>query len=287
MSAPAVLVAGCGYVGLALARRLHAAGWRVTGCTHSPDSAAALASEPFPVLACDITDGEAIAASFAGTAPWRAVVHCASSGRGGADQYRRVYLGGTGALLYALRPEQFIFTGSTSVYAQIEGEFVTETSPAEPVRETGLILREAEELAVASGGTVARLAGIYGPARSALLRKFLAGESVIEGDGQRWINQIHRDDAAAALHHLIDRQAPGIFNVADDEPLTQRALLTNLAAHFDMPLPPAGPIDTNRKRGWTHKRVLNGKLRLLGWEPMYPSFLHALREHGSALAAPG
>ena len=124
------------------------------------------------------------------------------------------------------------------------------------------------------GGTVARLAGIYGTGRSNLLRKFLGGEAVIEGDGGRWLNQIHRDDAAAALFRLAQSDAPpGVYNVADDHPVTQLDLYTALAASFDRALPPSGPVDLDRKRGWTSKRVANGRLRALGWQPAHPSFL--------------
>ena len=98
-------------------------------------------------------------------------------------------------LLDAFRPRRTVYTGSTSVYAQTDGAWVDESSPAEPDRETGHILRETEAIVLAAhGGTVARLAGIYGPGRSVLLRKFLASEAVIEGDGLRWLNQIQRDD---------------------------------------------------------------------------------------------
>ncbi len=168
-----------------------------------------------------------------------------------------------------------VYTGSTSVYAQTDGAWVDESSPAEPDRETGRILRETEGVVLAaSGGTVARLAGIYGPGRSALLKKFLAGEAVVEGDGLRWLNQIHRDDAAAALFRLVQPDAPpGVYNVADDTPLTQRDLYHALAELHGLPVPPSGPIDLNRKRGWTSKRVRNARLRALGWRPVFPSFL--------------
>src|SRR5215207_4385242 len=45
---PRVVIAGCGFVGLQTARLFHAAGWSVLGCTHSPESAAALSGEAFP-----------------------------------------------------------------------------------------------------------------------------------------------------------------------------------------------------------------------------------------------
>ncbi len=273
-------IAGCGFTGLATARLLHARGWRVLGGTHSRESAEALAGEAFPVIACDITDRAAISR----LPPVDAVIHCASSGRGGVEQYRAVYLEGARALGETLTPKQFIFTSSTSVYAQTDGSIVTEDSVAEPDRETGRILRETEDLIVARGGCVARLAGIYGPARSVLLKKFFSGEAVIEGDGARVINQVHRDDIATALAYLLEANARGIFNVSDDEPMSQRAVYEWLAAHFQKPLPPSGPIDPNRKRGWTSKRVSNAKLRALGWVPRFPSFRDAVANDPTLLA---
>ena len=281
---PRVLIAGCGFVGLATARVMHGAGWEVLGCTHSEESAHALAAEPFAVRPADLTDPAALET----LADWRgceAIIHCASSGRGGAEVYRAVYLGGARNLLTVLAPQRLLFTSSTSVYAQNDGAWVTEESPAEPDRETGRILLETEDLVLAAGGCVARLAGIYGPGRSVLLKKFLAGEAVIEGDGTRWINQIHRDDIATALALLVERRATGLFNASDDTPMTQREIYTWLATHFARPLPPTGPIDANRKRGVTSKRVSNARLRTLGWAPRYPSFRNALEGDPPLLAA--
>lgn len=284
MSSPRVFIAGCGFVGLATARLFHAAGWEVICGTHSAESAAALTGEPFHVVACDISNREAVTALGKELGQLDAVVHCASSGRGGADSYRQVYLEGAGNLATGLSPRVLLFTSSTSVYAQVGGEVVTEESAAEPDRETGRILRETEEFVLAQRGIVARLAGIYGPGRSVLLKKFFTGEAVIEGDGSRWINQVHRDDIASALLALVQASVSGVFNVSDDTPISQRALYEWLAKRFDRPVPPTGPIDTNRKRGWTHKRVSNAKLRALGWQPRFPSFFDAV-EHDPALVA--
>jgi len=269
-----VLIAGCGYVGQATARLLHARGWDVLGATHSVQSAAALAAEPYRVVTCNITDRADVAA----LPSVKAVIHCASSGRGGVDEYRRVYLEGTQILLNVLAPRQFIFASSTSVYAQVGGEIVCEESAAMPERETGRILREAEEFVLAHGGTVARLAGIYGPGRSVLLGKFFSGEALIEGNGGRFINQVHREDIASAFVLLLESGARGIFNVCDDEPLTQRTVYEWLAQRFDRALPPSAAIDLNRKRGWTNKRVSNARLRALGWTPRYPSFREAIEQ---------
>lgn len=270
-----VLIAGCGFVGLATARLFAECGWEVIGGTHSEDSAAKLAEERFRVISCDISDRASVEARAA-FGPFDAVVHCASSGRGGAEEYRRVYLEGARNLSAVFAPAPLLFTSSTSVYAQTDGGWVTEESPAEPARETGRLLRETEELVVAQNGIVTRLAGIYGPGRSVLLRKFFDGTAMIEGDGAKWINQAHRDDIASAIVHLIEARALGIFNVNDDVPLAQRELYAWLAERFAQPLPPSGPIDLNRKRGWTNKRVSNAKLRALGWAPRFPSFFDAV-----------
>jgi len=215
------------------------------------------------------------------------ILHCASSGRGGPDAYRSVYLEGCRNLLHTFPESPLLFTSSTSVYAQTDGSEVTEESPAEPDRETGKILRETEDLVLAHGGTVARLAGIYGPGRSVLLKKFLTGEAVIEEDGRRFLNQIHRDDAARALLHLSSSQLSTLnsqlFNLSDSHPLTQLEAYTGLARIFGRPLPPSGPRDLNRKRGWTHKRVSNAKLRATGWEPRFPCFLDVAEDLASTL----
>jgi nucleoside-diphosphate-sugar epimerase len=277
-----VIIAGCGYLGLEIARNLHASKWEVIGLTHSEQSASALTDEPFLVVPCDISNRAAVenfAAEMGGEPA--AVIHCASSGKGDATKYREVYLGGATNLCEGLRPLRFIFCSSTSVYAQLDGDWVTENSPAAPGRDTGKVLRETEEYTLAAGGIVARLAGIYGPGRSVLLRKFFSGEAVIEGDGRRWVNQIHRDDGASALAMLAEYGSPGIYNVADDRPSPQFEIYDWLATRFKMERPPFGPVDVNRKRGVTNKCVSNTKLRGLGWKPRYPSFYDAVESDPS------
>lgn len=280
-----VVVLGCGFVGARAARLFVAAGWEVTGVTRSAESAAGLAGEPFRVLPCDITDAEQLAGvkELQGA---DAVISAVSAGRGGEETYRAVYLKGLENAIARLDPGRVLFVSSTSVYAQNDGSWVTEESPAEPHPATSRILREAEEVALARGGIVARLAGIYGPGRSVLLRKFIEKSAVIEGDGGRHINQIHADDAARALFHLIVRDLPaGIYNVADDAPLTQLACYQWLAAHLGRPLPERGPVETARKRGITNKRVSNSKLRLMGWTLRYRSFQEAVARDAELLAA--
>lgn len=269
-----LLLIGCGYLGREVARVFAAAGWEVAGVSLSGGDG---------TLACDVGDSAAVSrlpvADF--------VIHCAASGRGGAEAYQRVYVDGCRNLTAAFPGVPLLFTSSTSVYAQTDGSVVTEESPAVPDRETGKLLRQAEDITVAAGGIVARLSGIYGPGRSVILQKFLSGTAIIEEDGRRLLNQIHRDDAARALLHLATRGIRGeIFNVCDSHPLTQLECYQALATMFSRPLPPTGPRDANRKRGWTHKRVSNAKLAASGWTPQFPSFLDAAPAIAPTLTLP-
>ncbi len=262
-----LLVIGAGYLGDEILRQFKAAGWHVVGASLSGGE---------NLIACDVSNPESVAA----LPDADAVIHCAASGRGGEEAYRKVYVQGCRNLVQRFPNAKIAFTSSSSVYAQQDGEVVTEESDAIPDRETGRLLLEAERCVLDAGGVVLRLAGIYGPGRSVLLSKFKNGEAVIEEDGQRFINQIHRDDAASASLHLFsltDFPAAQIFNVCDSESLTQLQVYQGLSKIFDKPLPPNGPRDLNRKRGWTHKQVCNAKLRATGWQPLYPSFLDAVR----------
>jgi nucleoside-diphosphate-sugar epimerase len=262
------LVIGAGYLGERILQVFRENGWDVCGASLSGGAG---------LLACDVGDPKSV-----GKLPdAEAVVHCASSGRGGEEAYRKVYFDGCRNLVARFPEARLLFTSSSSVYAQTGGETVTEESETLPERATGKILLEAERVVLDQGGVVARLAGIYGPGRSVLLRKFLEGDAVIEEDGKRFINQIHRDDAAKAVFHLLTMDGfPGaeLFNVCDSESLSQLEVYQGMARIFGKDLPPYGARDLNRKRGWTHKRVSSKKLRATGWEPEFPSFLDAVAE---------
>lgn len=210
---------------------------------------------------------------------FQAVIHSASSGGGDAAMYRRVYLEGVRNLQSRFPEARILFTSSTSVYAQDDGEWVTEESPAQPEHETGKILREAEQHILERGGQVARLAGIYGPGRSALLQLVLRNEAVIDPENDRFVNQVHRDDAAAALFRLIEKESgTGIYNVADTEPVLLSECYRCLAERLSRPLPPVAKTVAKRRRGASNKRVSSQKLRALGWEPRYPSFAEGMEK---------
>jgi nucleoside-diphosphate-sugar epimerase len=273
---PRILIAGCGYVGEATADLFHSAGWNVEGWVHSKDSVSRLSAKPYSVRAIDLSDRGDVA-KHAGE--FDAVIHCASSRGGDAEAYRQIYLNGAHHLLETFPKARILFTGSTSVYAQRDGSWVTEESETKPLRETSRILLEVEQLILEKGGTVVRLAGICGPHRSALLSKFLNGTATIDPNNDRFVNQVHRDDIASALFLLLNRAAQSsaqIYNVVDDEPLLQSECYDWLSQKLNRPLPPLRKSDQPRKRGDTNKRVSNAKLRRLGWTPQYPKFADAM-----------
>jgi nucleoside-diphosphate-sugar epimerase len=287
-----VLIAGCGYVGEAAANVFHERGWEVEGWTATAESAAKLSQRPYPVRAVDITDHDAVSNQ---SGEFDVVIHCVSSRGGEEEQYRRLYFTGAQNLLRAFPQATLLFTSSTSVYPQIDGSAVDETSPAEPRHAKGRILRETENLVLAAGGTVARLGGIHGPRRSFFLRRFLESGSSPEGNA-RLINQVHRDDIVSALFLLAERRAesPGeIFNVVGDRPITAKEAYEWLSSRLDQTGAAfrsagserrsgelgrsGGP--TQGKRGESNKHVSNRKLRALGWEPRYPTFESAMSEN--------
>jgi nucleoside-diphosphate-sugar epimerase len=269
-----VLIVGCGFVGLPLARDFASFGWETHATTVSEVSIAKLQQEQFHTYELDITDETGF--QKLARRNFDVVIHCASSGRGGASDYKAVFLTGARNLMRNLRCDSFIFTSSTSVYAQTDGHWVDETSPANPSQETGQLLRATEDLVLSAGGAVARLAGLYGPGRCVPLRKLLDDKAIIEGDGERVMNMLHQLDAAGALRFLAETQPAGLFNVVDNGPVTELNWFRYVCDRLHRPIPPYGPRELNRKRGWTSKRVSNRKLRSLGWDALYPTFREGL-----------
>jgi nucleoside-diphosphate-sugar epimerase len=273
-----VLIAGCGYVGEAAANRFHECGWEVEGWTASAESAARLSQRPYQVRGVDVTAAEA-------SGDFDVVILSVSSRGGDEAVYRRLYFDGARNLLRLFSRASLIFTSSTSVYAQNDGSVVDESSPAEPRHAKGQILRDTEELVLAAGGIVARLAGIHGPNRSFFLTRFLEGAG-IDGSNDRFINQVHRDDIVDALLLLAERRAEcrgEIFNVVGDRPIMASDAYAWLRSRLG-----SRAFSTHRpartgKRGESCKHVSNRKLRALGWTPRYPTFESAM--NGSILAS--
>src|SRR5438105_35725 len=122
---PCLLIAGCGYLGRAVAELFVADGWEVEGWTKS----APQIEKPYLVIPVDISERDQVGAR---AEKFDAVIHCASTRGGDVDLYRRVYLDGARNLLQRFGDSRMLFVSSTSVYAQSDGEEVTENSLAEP-----------------------------------------------------------------------------------------------------------------------------------------------------------
>ena len=84
---------------------------------------------------------------------------------------------------------------------------------------------------------------------------------------------IHRDDVVRAVVAVLERGKVGeIYNVADDEPVTELEFFQWLAKTLNRPMPPFAPAPASRKRGITNKRVSNKKLKNTGFKFQYPTF---------------
>jgi nucleoside-diphosphate-sugar epimerase len=277
-----VLIVGCGYIGLPLGHELIKQGHQVFGLRRSNTADDELKNSGITPLHADVTKPETLA-GLPGDYDW--VVNCAATSGGDADAYRRLYVVGNFHLVDWLRaapPRKYVCTSSTSVYGQNDGSLVTETDPVAPVTETALTLVEAENLLFSAyeklkfPAVILRLAGIYGAGRGYWLKQFLSGEARLEGDGSRYLNMIHRDDAVAVIIKTLKGAPTGsVYNVVDNEPVTQRDLFAWLAAKLNKPMPPAAPADEEivRKRGATNKRVSNQRLKQqLSFKYEYPTF---------------
>ena len=129
--------------------------------------------------------------------------------------------------------------------------------------------------------TSARLGGIYGPGRTALIR-----EAARRRSGQPnpelpdpYTNRIHRDDAARALWHLLTHaQPPELVAVVDDHPSLRSVVLGYVADQLTPHLTaqPEPGTETTRATGSTrpraNRRISNRLLRSTGFDLRYPSY---------------
>ena len=279
------LIAGCGYVGSALAALLRDAGHDVHGLKRRPVGL----PEGVAPLAADLADAKSLDAALA-TLPGSpdVVVYAAAADGGDDEAYRRAYVAGLRNVVAALHardatPACLLFTSSTAVYAQDDGSRVDETSPTEPHEFRGTRMLEAEAVVASCGWPAAslRLGGIYGPGRTRLIDGVRSGRAVIRPGPPRYGNRIHRDDAAGALAHLIASAlaghalAPRYLGV-DDEPSDEAAVLRWLASALGVAKPPVraerGVRARSGGRSASNKRCSNALLRASGYAFRYPTF---------------
>jgi nucleoside-diphosphate-sugar epimerase len=275
-----LVVFGCGYS----ARRfleLHGARFDAVDVTaRSPETAAALAEDG---LSAHVFDG--VGATPALSRAIESATHLLISAPPDDAGDDPVLRGAADALARARALEWIGYLSTIGVYADTGGGWVDEGTAPQPENERGRRRVEAEAAWLAFGGRAGaavqlfRLAGIYGPGRSAVdnLRAGTARRLVKPG---QVFNRIHVDDIAAAIAAGIERPTVGpVVNVTDDEPAPPQDVITLAAELLGVEVPPDIPFETAelsplaRSFYSSNKRVSNRRLREeLGVELAYPTY---------------
>jgi nucleoside-diphosphate-sugar epimerase len=265
-----ILVAGCGYVGLPLALNLAGEGHTVWGLRREAQDLPA----PVRPLSADLTNEGSLDVLPAEVDD---LVFCPSAGgRGSAARYRAIYAEGLQRLLDRMAPRRLIFVSSTGVFGQRHGEWVDEGSEPDPALVSGQCMLEAERVAATcDGAVVVRFSGIYGPGRIRLIRRLRAGDAVCVRDRPRYLNQIHRDDCAGVIRHVLELEDPApVYLATDHEPASKFEVWQWLAARLGIPGPrqvDSGDPDLPRdERG--NKRCSNRRLRDSGYSFRFPDY---------------
>lgn len=273
MSAPSVVIAGCGDVGSRLASQLLAAGWEVHGLRRNvsrlPEGVIGIAGDLFNKECPD-------------TWPIGGVdylVYCAAATDHDEAGYRKAYVQGLQHVLewlgdYGQEPKHLVFVSSSSVYGQQDGEWVDETSATQAVGYSGQVMLEAEQVAFDSGipATTLRLTGIYGPGREWLLSQVRQGYRVAV-EPPLYGNRIHVDDAAGLLAFLLQHVEQGgsldkVYIGVDDAPAPLAEVVDWLRGYLGVT---EWAEDASVRRAGS-KQCSNARAKALGWTPTYPSY---------------
>ena len=209
------------------------------------------------------------------------VVIAAASSQGGEKAYKKVYGLGSENIarwLKTAETQSVVCISSTSVYRQTNAEWVSEGNTDIPENGTSKILWDSEQTMSAASPpvTILRSSGIYGPGRGHLFRQFMSGNTAIEGEGTRYLNMVHRDDLVGSIATVLElAKDSGLYNITDDEPVTQFAFYKWLSKATGCPMPPfvPEPDPSTRVRGLTNKRVSNKHFKEShGYKYKYPTF---------------
>ncbi len=277
-----VLVAGCGWLGQAIAAALGARGDRVTGVRRDPARAAALSGLGITPLAADLSDPEALSRLPDDV---EAVVACQSAGADGPEPYRDAYVRANQTLLsFARRAplRAFVYTGSTGVFGQRDGGDVDEGTPPRPRGAAAEVLIEAERLVLGAAPEVparlVRLSGLYGPGRTGLLERVRTGVLALGPSDGPWMNFCHRDDAVRAVLAALDRgRAGAVYHGSDARPARRREVVEWVAGRLGVR--PARREEGGGADGGPDRRVLSDRTREeLGFDLSYPSFREGFEE---------
>lgn len=169
------------------------------------------------------------------------------------------------------------YLSSTGVYGDAGGAWVDESAPIRGRRQAR---NRADADWLSLGARVFRLPGIYGPGRSPLDR-VRAGRAHRTGVAGQVFSRIHVDDLASGVITGFDAP-PGAYNLSDDLPASQDAVIELAAVLLGVDPPPVVPLDTltpeARAFHAENRRVANLKAkRVLGWRPMFADYRLGLR----------
>lgn len=277
---------GLGYSAAVLGRDLMARGWRVSGTTRSPKRADELRREGFAVHLFDRSTPLADARAALGDAR-----HVLISTPPDADGDPVLAMLAQHLAPLARDWQWLGYLSTTGVYGDQGGAWVDETTPLHPTSERArrrvAAERDWQAFAARSGSPlhIFRLPGIYGPGRSAI--DALRAGSARRIDRPRQVfSRIHVEDLAQALAASMARPDPGaVYNICDDEPAPQHAVIAHAAELLGMAPPPLEPFEDAAKTMsamaqsfYTEsKRVRNGKMkRELDVVLRYPSYREGL-----------
>jgi nucleoside-diphosphate-sugar epimerase len=191
------------------------------------------------------------------------------------------------ALIFDAGVGRIVYLSTVGVYAEVGGAWVDETSPTATIpRAVARLEAEAgwRDLGDRAGVPVdvLRLAGIYGPGRSAFdrLRDGTARRVIKPG---QVFNRIHVEDIAGAIEAVVAARRPGaVYNVADGAPAPPEDVIAHAAQLIGVAAPPEEPFATARLSGMSrsfyesNRRIRPDKLREIGWTPVYLTYREGL-----------
>ena len=253
---PRLFVFGLGYSANRIAARLEARGWEVV----STGSAGTLSFDDEGNVRMALADAGHVLSSV-------------PPGGEGDDPVLARYGD-------ALAGKWLGYLSSTGVYGDTGGAWVDETAPTGTGRRTARA--EADAAWLARGARVFRLPGIYGPGRSALDRVRAGGAHRIDLPGQVF-SRVHVDDIATGVLAALEAP-PGAYNLADDLPCSQNAVIEEACRLLGLPPPPLKGLEeavlslTARAFYAENRPLAHGKARrVLGWQPRYATYREGLR----------
>ncbi|HSP75671.1 MAG TPA: NAD-dependent epimerase/dehydratase family protein [Cryobacterium sp.] len=279
-----VLIAGCGDLGTEVGLRFAALGHRVVGLRRN----AAVLPDGIEGQSVDLSVAKPVV-----PADTEIVIVTIAAGNPSPAVYRAAYVDGLRNLLDALdeagvTPRRVLLVSSTAVYDVSDGSWVDEETPANPRPGTAASLLDAERMLHARipAAVVFRLSGIYGPGRERLIAQVRGGRATVSASA-RHTNRIHRDDAAAAIVHLMqrDEEPASLYVGVDNAPVLRNEVLVFLAGELGLPAPvpeaeapaaPASAATADSRRGGD-KRLRNQRLLSTGFTFSYPTYREGYR----------